>query len=91
MNIEKFITELPEIENVGYDLENDCPTSAKPKAFIVDGKLIVSAEDGSGLVDYYGEFRGGLPYIHLKLEEWAKERKCYWEWEDPGCISLEEC
>ncbi len=55
-----------------------------------DDRVLVSAEDGKGLADYYGEFRGGYPYIHPTLEAWAKKRGMYWDWENPGCILLSE-
>ncbi len=53
-----------------------------------EGRLVVHAEDGSGCIDYYGEFRGGDPYIHPELETWAEARGLYWEWRDPGSIVL---
>lgn len=48
----------------------------------------VIAEDGKGLVDYYGEFRGGYPYIHPALETFAASHNCAWEWVNPGSIGL---
>jgi hypothetical protein len=41
-------------------------------------------------LDYYGEFRGGYPWINPILEAWAKERGMFWEWYDPSYISLHE-
>lgn len=61
-----------------------------PTVIECDDRVLVSAEDGKGLADYYGEFRGGYPYIHPTLEAWAKKRGMYWEWENPGCIMLVE-
>ena len=55
-----------------------------------DGKVLVSAEDGKGLADFYGEFRGGYPYIDPALESFAHNRGLYWEWENPGAIILVE-
>lgn len=62
----------------------------KCSSFIRDGVLKVSGEDGRGLIDYYGEYRGGYPYINPKLEAFAKEHGMHWEWDDPGSISLWE-
>jgi hypothetical protein len=57
-----------------------------PTVFERDGRLIVSAEDGLPWADYYGEFRGGYPWINPVLEAWAEEKGGFWEWENPGCI-----
>lgn len=48
-----------------------------------DGKLLCADIDA---VDYYGEFRGNLPWIAPELEEWAKKQGGYWEWENPEAI-----
>ena len=60
-------------------------------AFSHDGKYVkVSTEHGDDAGDYYGEYRnqGGYPWINPKLERLAKSKKAYWEWENPGCITL---
>lgn len=51
--------------------------------FVRDGHLYCT--DFRAL-DYYGEFRGNIPYIDPQLEAWAKEQGGYWEWENPECI-----
>jgi hypothetical protein len=64
-----------------------------PPSFIRNGRLYISGEDeGStyGSCDYYGEFRGGDPWISPELLQWAKDRGGYWLWENPGCISFEK-
>ena len=68
------------------------PVSGKPPHAFIDerGVLNVSAENGDGAADYYGEFRGGYPFIEPKLEAWAKKRGGYWEWVNPGCIAFYE-
>ena len=38
--------------------------------------------------DYYGEFRGGYPWIDPKLEKLANDNGYYWEWENAAVISL---
>lgn len=59
-----------------------------PTVFTRENSIFVSAEDGKGFADYYGEFRGGYPWIHPNLERAAKNLKGYWEWQNPGCICL---
>jgi len=76
---EQLLNELPVIDGV------------RPTGMVTaDGRLMLSAEEGDGLLDYYGEFRGGYPYIHPKLEEWAAERGGAFEWDNPGSVTLFE-
>jgi len=37
----------------------------------------LSAEEGDDAADYYGEYRGGCPWINPKLIEFAKRIDCY--------------
>ena len=37
--------------------------------------------------DYYGEFRGGYPFIHPKMEELAEDYGYYFEWYNAGSVS----
>ena len=60
----------------------------KPHSFIREGVLRISGEHGDNAIDYYGEYRGGYPYIDPKLEAWATKKKGYWEWENPGSIGF---
>jgi len=53
-----------------------------------DGRVFVSAEDGKCLADYYGEFSGDDAWIHPALESFADKHGMFWEWQNPGCISL---
>lgn len=66
------------------DLMNNVPM---PATLILDrdhkGQIIVSAEDGLGFADYYGD---GYPYIDQRLEEIAEYYGYFWEWETPGAI-----
>lgn len=54
--------------------------------------VTVSAEDsteyGLPLADYYGEFRGGYPWIDPLLVDAAEALGGYWEWINPGVIAL---
>lgn len=57
-----------------------------------EGHIIVSAEDYDDVkgraADYYGEFRGGYPWVHPELDAIADKYDSYWEWENPGAIIL---
>ena len=48
--------------------------------------VMVSAENGDNAADYYGEFRGGYPWINPALERLAQHYDGYWEWQNPGAI-----
>jgi hypothetical protein len=61
---------------------------AKPYSFIVDGLLQISSENGDHAIDYYGEYRGGYPYIDPKLESWAAKRGGHWEWQNCSAIAF---
>jgi hypothetical protein len=58
----------------------------KPYVFERDGQVFVSAEHGDNMADYYGEYRGGYPWIRPELEEFAKQHGGHWEWQNPGAI-----
>lgn len=58
--------------------------------FVKDGVLMVTSDDGQGIIDYYGEYRGGYAYISPALEAFAKANGCFWEWNNPSSISLYE-
>lgn len=50
------------------------------------GNPALTSERGCGLIDYYGEYRGGYPYVSEKLEKLVKKHGCYYEWIHPGAI-----
>lgn len=65
-------------------LDDKNEMTVRPCKFIErDGKLLCNDIDA---IDYYGEFRGGFPYINPKLEAWAEEQGGYWEWENLEAI-----
>lgn len=69
-----------QIPVLGKDLE----MTTRPCEFIErDGKLLCCDPDAT---DYYGEFRGGYPWIAPELEAWAEQQGGYWEWENPEAI-----
>lgn len=59
-------------------------------AFVRDGVCYVSGDHGDDAMDYYGEYRGGYPWINPRLEELAEQNNLYWEWQNPGCIGAFE-
>jgi hypothetical protein len=73
MDINKIKAEIEAIEE--WD-------GGHPAVFVRDSGLFVSAEDGRGFADYYGEFRGNYAWIHPELERIAKAHGGYWEWEN---------
>ena len=92
MNVEKLLNNLPLLPVMVWNREtkeHDDKLVA-PHAFIRDGQLFLSAENGDDAADYYGEFRGGYAWINPILEKFATENKCYWEWQDAGTIVLNQ-
>ena len=55
------------------------------KLSVKDGVLFCADYEA---LDYYGEYRGGLPWICEELEKFATKLGGYWEWETPESISL---
>lgn len=59
-----------------------------------DGQIYISAEHEVSYLfaDYYGEFRGGYPWINPKLEEGLKAIGFgyYLEWVNPGQLVVVE-
>lgn len=41
-------------------------------------------------IDYYGDFRGGCPWIHPLIETEAKNRGLFLEWIDPASVGIYE-
>ncbi len=88
MNLEKLLSKIPAIDTFDWKNGELIAIKKKPHAFIRDGLLIVSAEEGDGFVDYYGEHNNDTMFIHPTLDEWAQKNNGYWEWENPGAISF---
>ena len=89
-NLETLIGTLPTIADFEWSREKKdlVKVSIKPSARIADEAIQIDGDDGKGLIDYYGEYRGGYPYIHPALEAWAEKNGGHWEWNDPGSISF---
>ena len=84
-NVEKLIQKLPLLSNWVYDRDTKdfVETFVKPKAFIRDGYMFISGEEGDNAMNYYDM---GDPWINPVLEKFAKDNKGYFEWENAGCI-----
>jgi hypothetical protein len=92
MQNEKIVSELKALKKAGIEYDKQAreykDVQVSPTVIERDGKILVSAEDGLLWADYYGEFSGGYPIIDKALEDFAKARGMFWEWENPGAIYL---
>lgn len=87
MNADKLIDTLPQIADMEWNGRDFEDVLKRPYAFISkDGDLLIGGEHGDDLIDYYGDYRGGTPYIHPELVKWATKHGGYWEWMHPGAI-----
>ena len=55
-----------------------------------DAFFLVSGEDASSYewCDYYGEYRGGYPWVSDTLTEVLDKYGLTYEWENPGCLGI---
>jgi hypothetical protein len=58
--------------------------------YVQDGAVRCTSENGHDVLDYYGEYRGGYPWVNPVLEKEAKKKGFFWEWQHPGAIVLTE-
>lgn len=86
MNLEKLKDKLPVLPNMKFIGSDLVEVLEKPYSFIRNDRLFISGENGDNACDYYGEFRGGYPYINPILEEFAAKNGGYFDWENPACI-----
>ena len=87
MNVDELLDTLPRIAGLEWNGCDLVDVMKRPYAFISEeGDLLISGEHGDGLIDFYGEYRDGTPYIHAELVEWASRNGGYWEWVHPGAI-----
>jgi len=85
----KNLTPLPLIATYRWDVRKKASVPCKQQVFYgynEEGNILLSAEDGPAIADYWGECNNGIPYIAPELEAWAKENNGYWEWENAGSI-----
>lgn len=38
--------------------------------------------------DYYGEFRGGCPWVDPDVEKILEDNGLFCEWQNPGCLAV---
>lgn len=61
-------------------------------AFVRTGErhitLTAEQNDDRTWADYYGEFRGGYPYVDPVVEAAVKKHGFYLEWENPACLGI---
>lgn len=86
MNLQKLKDKLPVLPNMKFIGSDLVEVLEKPYSFIRDDRLFISGENGDNACDYYGEFRGGFPYINPILEDFAAKNGGYFDWENPACI-----
>jgi len=95
--IQKIILDMIECEKKfmlenGGDLNNFKGT-LPDITFWQEDRLFISAEcsySQTCVADYYGEFRGGYPWINEKIEKRAGELGLFIEWQNPGCLAVYE-
>lgn len=69
--------------------ENHRGERVAPQLF-EDKGIRIGSDDGSLFIDYYGEHRGGYPWIDPRIVKAAEAEGCYWEWQNPGSIVLHQ-
>ena len=84
--MQTLIASLPKAKV--YNPETDAIDSADFHTFDHEGGLAISAEHGDDSADYYGEYRGGYPWINPALVNWADNQGGHWEWLNPGAIAF---
>jgi len=89
-NLDKLIKSMPKEKDIYGNV-------IAPTVFIGENdhgkkRIMLSAEEADSyyFADYYGEFRGGYPWVNPALEQWAKDRGLYWEWQNPAVLGLYE-
>lgn len=58
--------------------------------FTGNAHFSISAEDENSYLwcDYYGEYRGGYPYIAPEIEKILHDNALFFEWTNAGVISI---
>ena len=85
-------TMLSTMPACGDDFDNwkdydNPPPKIKPSARIDDNVIYISAENGDGIADYWGEFNDPM-FINADLQKWADQYGCYIEWVNPGILAV---
>ncbi|MFZ9894800.1 MAG: hypothetical protein ACO3EL_06210 [Burkholderiaceae bacterium] len=90
MNTTKIAKTFSSLRISSYDFINNelVKVLVSPTVYVRDNHVVISAEDGKCLADYYGECNKGYPYIHPALEAAAAKFGGYLEWNNPGELSF---
>jgi len=59
-----------------------------PSEVASDGTIIDQIDMEDVAIDYYGDYRGGYPWIDERLEKLATKEKMHWEWDNPAVITM---
>lgn len=88
----KAITVIDPVGKWNRDTKEHEEVERHPHVFLwKDGdnsRARLSSEDGGYFCDYYGEYRGGYPWIHPEVEAVAKKFGMMIEWYDPSHIAF---
>lgn len=88
------ITIVDELGKWNRELKTYEPVNRHPHVFqwgVIQTELNpvrLSAEDGGYFCDYYGEYRGGYPWVHPEVEAVAAKHGMFIEWYDPSHIAF---
>jgi len=87
--IQKAIETFELVERI-RDRDGDRDLVTSPKAIESEWGFLVSVETSNGylLADYYGEFRGGFPWVNPKFEEAVVAAGGFIEWQDAGTLHI---
>lgn len=85
-------SKLDQVMSMISRVDSKMDTGRKPEVWVSpknENCLYLSAEDGQYFADYYGEMDdSGYPYIDPRLEAIADKFDAYWEWVNPGVVTL---
>ena len=87
-DLNKIFPEYSKGHPVAFVVDNQAKVTSGCSAketIMVDGK---PEEFEVQVVDYYGEFWGGYPWIHEKLQAYLDDNGLFAEWENPEAIAI---
>ena len=83
---------LQELTVAGLDKDyNEIQIPLGDALIVRDDEIILSAEheiSQTSVADYYGEHRGGYPWVNPVIENALDAIGCYAEWVNPGCLRV---
>jgi len=99
VSIERLVKSLPEILDNETGLKNSnywFIRNDEPDILRIHGEISGKENDQTGC-SYYGDYSwcgefgdNGFGYscIRIELQDWAREKGLFWEWDDAGSCSL---